>query len=66
LLPLKNIEYHAPPFPPPQNQWGWSDDIELPPSEWWDSGEEVWEAPDLALDDGTVHVLDTEYPQHTS
>jgi len=50
---------------PPQNQWGWSDCIESPPSEWWDDGSEVLEAPELDLGDGTVLVLDAEYPQHT-
>ena len=43
---------------------GWSDSIELPPSGWWDDGAEVWEAPELDLGDGTVLVLDAEYPHH--
>ncbi len=63
--PPFDIETLEPLNIPPQNQWGWSDDIHSPPPEWWDDGSKVWEAPELALDDGTILVLDAEYPQHT-
>jgi len=36
-----------------------------PPAEWWNDGSEVWEAPEPDLGDGTVLVLDAEYPHHT-
>jgi hypothetical protein len=46
-------------------RWGWSDEIEPPPEEWWRGGEETgWQAPELPLDDGQVLVLnaDSRFP----
>lgn len=51
------------------SQWGWSDEIDPPPEDWW-RGEENddWHAPELPLDDGCVLVLDadTAMPQQRS
>ena len=44
-------------------QWGWSDEIEPPPEDWWrGAGDCEWQAPELPLDDGQVLVLDAEDP----
>ena len=63
--PPFDIETLEPLNVPPQNSWSWSDSIDLPPIDWWDGGEEIWKASELDLGDGTVLVLDAEYPQHT-
>ena len=63
--PPFDIETLEPLNIPPQNSWGWSDEIHSPPPEWWNDGEVVWEAPELDLGDGTVLVLDAEHPQHS-
>ena len=39
-------------------QWGWADEAELPPAEWWTGGELAWEPPELGLDEGWLLVLD--------
>ena len=44
-------------------QWGWSDEIESPPEDWWRGlGDSEWQAPELPLDDGQVLVLDADDP----
>jgi len=44
------------------SQWGWSDEIEPPPEDWWRGEEAAWQAPELPLDDGRVLVLDADDP----
>ena len=39
-------------------QWGWTDETEAPPPEWWSGVEPAWEAPELQLDEDWVLVLD--------
>jgi len=39
-------------------QWGWTDEVEAPPPEWWTGEETAWEAQELALDEDWVLVLD--------
>lgn len=44
-------------------QWGWSDEVEPPPEDWWrgeHNGE--WHAPELTLCDGRILVLDADDP----
>jgi len=60
--PPFDIETLEPLNIPPQNSWGWSDEIHSPPPEWWNDGAVAWEAPELDLGDGTVLVLDAEHP----
>ena len=43
-------------------QWGWTDDIEAPPADWWLGEEPAWEAPELALDEERILVLDADDP----
>jgi hypothetical protein len=59
--PPFDIETMEPLDVPPQ--WGWSDEIEPPPEDWWrGAGDCEWQAPELPLDDGQVLVLDAEDP----
>ena len=43
-------------------QWGWSDDFEAPPIDWWKDESPAWEAPELDFGDGRVLVLDATDP----
>ena len=43
-------------------QWGWTDEVEAPPVEWWLEEEPAWEAPELALDEERILVLDADDP----
>ena len=43
-------------------QWGWRDEIEAPPSDWWCVEEPVWSAPEFDFGDGRVRVLDAGDP----
>ncbi|MBL9151726.1 MAG: hypothetical protein JNK37_04560 [Verrucomicrobiales bacterium] len=44
-------------------QWGWSDDIEPPPPEWWLGGTcDPWQAPESDLGDGRALSLDAADP----
>ena len=43
-------------------QWGWSDEIEAPPADWWLGEEHAWEAPELALDEERILLLDADEP----
>ena len=43
-------------------QWGWSDEIEPPPEDWWRGEVAAWQAPELPLDDGQVLVIDADDP----
>ena len=55
--PPFDIETMEPLDVPPQ--WGWSDEIEAPPEDWWRGADQAgWQAPELPLDDGQVLVLD--------
>ena len=40
------------------SQWGWTDEAEAPPAEWWTGEEPAWQAAELALDEDRVLVLD--------
>ena len=44
------------------SQWGWSDEIEAPPADWWLGEEPAWEPPELALDEERILVLDAGDP----
>ncbi len=54
--PPYDIETMEPLAIPPQ--WGWTDEAEAPPPEWWIGEEPAWQAPELALDEDWVLVLD--------
>ncbi len=43
-------------------RWGWSDEIEAPPSYGWIGDESIRAAPELDFGDGRVLVLDVGYP----
>ena len=43
-------------------QWGWSDEIEAPPVDWWSGEESAWKAPELALDEERILILDADDP----
>jgi len=58
--PPFDIETMEPLDVPPH--WGWSDEIEPPPEDWWRGDDLEWQAPELPLDDGQVLVLDAEVP----
>ena len=58
--PPFDIETLEPLGVPPQ--WGWSDEIEAPPVDWWTGPEPIWEAPELALDEERILVLDADDP----
>ncbi|MDF1852921.1 MAG: transposase [Verrucomicrobiales bacterium] len=58
--PPFDIETMEPLDVPPQ--WGWNDEIEPPPEDWWRGEEAAWQAPELPLDDGRVLVLDADDP----
>jgi hypothetical protein len=59
--PPFDIETLEPLDLPPQ--WGWSDDFEAPPADWWHGENDAeWQAPELDLGDGRVLVLDGTNP----
>ena len=58
--PPFDIETLEPLDVPPQ--WGWSDETDPPPADWWCGEEAVWEAPELDFGDGRVLVLDVGDP----
>jgi hypothetical protein len=44
-------------------QWGWSDETEPPPEDWWRSGDKVeWLAPELSLENSRTLVLHADEP----
>ena len=44
-------------------QWGWSDEIEPPPEDWWHGENDAeWQVPELPLDEGRTLVLDADDP----
>ena len=54
--PPYDIETMEPLATPPQ--WGWTDEAEASLPEWWIGKEPAWQAPELALDEDWVLVLD--------